>query len=154
MKTMRRSNFILVANIVWFVIFAAEILAVLAPDYVAWWQREGARLRRACDEDTLRYDLFDRVYLFGSLWLFSTPAMSLIASRVPGRWPDRLSRLWWNGNAPARSIATAFAGAALLLWPLSGMLNAPVTSMLLLEAARTLLLAGAVLYYRAVLLSA
>ena len=30
MKTMRRSNFIVVANIVWFAFFAAEILAVLA----------------------------------------------------------------------------------------------------------------------------
>ena len=153
MKTMRRSNFILVANIVWFVIFAAEILAVLAPDYVAWWQREGTRLRRACDEDTYRYDLFDRLYLFGSVWLFSTPVMNLIAMRIPERWPDRLSRLWWNGNAPARSISTFVIAAALMLWPLSSMLNAPVTSTLLLEAARTLLLLGVVLYYRAVLLN-
>jgi len=146
MKTMRRSNFIVLANIVWFAFFAAEILAVLAPDYLAWWQSEGTRLRRACDEDTYRYDLFDRVYLFGSLWLFSAPVMSLIALRIPERWPDRLSRLWWNGNAPARSPATAIAAAALMLWPLSGILNAPVISTLLLEVARTLLLASAVLY--------
>jgi hypothetical protein len=153
MKTMRRGNFIVVANIVWFAFFAVEILAVLAPDYVAWWQREGTRLRRACDEDTYRYDLFDRLYLFGSLWLFSAPAMSLIASRIPGRWPELLSRLWWNGNASARSIATAVAAIALMLWPASSMLSAPVTSMLLLEAARTLLLLSVVLYYRAVLLN-
>ncbi len=154
MKTMRRTNFIVVANIVWFALFAVEILAVLAPDYVAWWQHEGARLRRACDEDTFRYDLLDRLYLFGLVWLFSTPAMSLLASRIPERWPDRLSRCWWDGAAPARSFATAAAALALMLWPLSGMLNAPVTSTLILEAVRAVLLLGILLYYRAAVLSA
>jgi hypothetical protein len=154
MKTMSRTNFVVAANIVWLVLFAAEILAVLAPDYVAWWQSEGARLRRSCDEDTFRFDLLDRLYLFGLIWLCSTPVMSLLAWRIPEQWPDRLSRFWWNGAAPARSFATAAVALALLLWPLGAMLSAPVTSMLILEAVRAVLLLGVLLYYRAVILSA
>lgn len=153
MKTMRRGEFIVLGNIVWFALFAAEIAAVLAPDYVAWWRNEGSRLRRACDEDTFRYDLFDRLYLFGSLWLFSAPTMTLTALRVPERWPGRLCRMWWNGHATALSIATAVAAAALALWPLSSMLNAPVPSMFVIEAVRAVLLLGVLLYYRAVILS-
>jgi hypothetical protein len=153
MRAMRRSHFIILGNIVWFALFAAEIAAVLAPDYMAWWQREGVRLRRSCDEDTFRFDLLDRVYLFGSLWLFSAPAMSLAALRIPEHWPERLPRFWWNRSAPGLSAATAVAAFVLVLWPLASMANAPVTSMLLIEAARALLLLGAVLYYRAVLLN-
>ncbi len=154
MKTISRTNFIVAANIVWFVLFAAEILAVLAPDYVAWWQAEGARMRRSCDEDTFRFDLLDRLYLFGLIWLFSAPVMSLLALRIPENWPDRLSRLWWNGAASVRSFVTAAAVLALLLWPLSAMLNAPVSSMFVLEGARAVLLLGVLLYYRAIILSA
>jgi hypothetical protein len=154
MKSMRRTNFIVAANIVWLALFAAEILAVLAPDYMAWWQREGARPLRSCDEDTVRYNLTDRMFLFGLLWLLSAPVMSLFALRIPEQWPGRLSRLWWNLTAPARSFATAAAALVLMLWPLSGMLNAPVASMLAIEAARAVLLLGVLLYYRVVILSA
>ncbi len=154
MKSMRRTNFIVAANIVWLALFAAEILAVLAPDYMAWWQREGARSLRSCNEDTVRYNLSDRMFLFGIIWIFSAPAMSLFALRIPEQWPDRLSRLWWNGTAPGRSFLTAAVALAIMLWPLSGMLNAPVASMLVIEAARAVLLLGVLLYYRAVILSA
>ena len=154
MKSMGRTNFIVAANIVWLALFAAEILAVLAPDYMAWWQREGARTLRSCNEDTVRYNLPDRMFLFGLIWLFSAPVMSLIALRIPEQWPDRLSRLWWNGTAPALSFATAMAALVFMLWPLTGMVNAPVASMFIIEAARAVLLLGVVLYYRAIILSA
>lgn len=154
MKTMRRADFIVVANILWLILFAAEIFAVLAPDYMAWWQREGARALRSCNEDTVRYNLSDRMFLFGLIWLFSAPVMSLFALRVPEQWPKQLSRLWWNGTAPALSFATAVAALVLMLWPLAAMVNAPVASMLVIEAARAVLLFGVLLYYRAVMLSA
>jgi hypothetical protein len=154
MKSMGRTNFIVAANIVWLALFAAEIFAVLAPDYMAWWQHEGARSLRACNEDTVRYSLPDRMFLFGLIWLFSASVMSLFALRIPEQWPGRLSRLWWNGTAPARSFATAMAALVLMLWPLAGMVNAPVTSTFVIEAARAVLLLGVLFYYRAVILSA
>jgi hypothetical protein len=153
MKAMRRSHFIVLGNIVWFALFASEIAAVLAPDYISWWRNEGSRLRRSCDEDTFRFDLFDRIYLFGAIWLFSAPAMSIVALRVPERWPSQLSRFWWDRNAPGKSAATALAAAVLMLWPITGIRNAPVASMLLIEAGRLLALSCVALYYRAVLIS-
>jgi cyd operon protein YbgT len=154
MKSMRRTNFIVAANIVWLALFAAEIFAVLAPDYMAWWQHVGARSLRSCDEDTVRYNLADRMFLFGLIWLFSAPVMSLIALRIPAQWPAQLSQLWWNRTAPARSFVTAAVALVLMLWPLIGMVNAPVASMFVIEAARAVLLLGVLLYYRAVVLSA
>jgi hypothetical protein len=154
MKAMSRTNFIVTANIVWLLLFAAQILAVLAPDYIAWWQHESARFQRSCNEDSFRYDLLDRLYLFGLLWLCSAPVMSLFALRIPEHWPGRLSQLWWNRTAPVRSFLTAAVALAITLWPLSGVLNAPVASMFVIEAARAVLLLGVLLYYRAVILSA
>lgn len=154
MKAMHRTSFIVTANIVWLVLFAAAILAMLAPDYVEWWQHEGARFQRSCNEDSFRYNLLDRLFYFGLIWLSSAPLMSLFALRIPEEWPHRLSRPWWNGSAPARSFVTAVVALAFMLWPLSGMLSAPVASMLILEAVRAVLLLGVLLYYRAVILSA
>ena len=74
--------------------------------------------------------------------------------RVPEQGLAVPARLWWNGTAPGLSFATALAALVLMLWPLAAMVNAPVTSMLVIEAARAVLLLGVLLYYRAVILSA
>lgn len=153
MKTVHRITFIVIANIVWFTLFAAAIAAVLAPDYVAWWRREGPNFQRSCDEDSFRYDVVDRLYIFGLIWLLSVPLMNLFAWRVPGHWPDQLSHLWWNGKQSGRSLATAVVASAFMSWPVMGILNAPVPSTLILETARAILLLGVLLYYRAIILS-
>lgn len=153
MKTVDRVTCIIVGNIVWLTLFIAAIAIVAAPDYVAWWQREGPNFQRGCDEDTFRYDVLDRLYIFGLIWLLSTPLMNLFAWRIPENWPHRLSHLWWNGRNFARSLATAVVSIAFMLWPLIGLVNAPVASTLLLEMARAILLLGVLLYYRAILLS-
>ncbi len=151
MKTMSRTSFVVTANIVWLALFAAEVLAVLAPDYVAWWRPS---FQQSCHEDSYRYDPVDRLFVFGLIWLLTAPLMSLIALRVPQHWPLQISRIWWNGTTPALSFVTAAAAFTLMLWPLTGMLYAPVTSKLILETTRAVLLLGVVLYYRAVILSA
>jgi hypothetical protein len=154
MKAVSRTNFIVAANIVWLAVIAVGILEVLAPDYTAWWRHVGASSLRSCNEDSYRYDVFDRLFLFSLIWLFSAPVMSLVAWRIPGQWPARFSRPWWNRTVPVRSLATAVAVFAPMLWPLSGMLHAPVTSTLILEGVRAVLLLGVLLYYRAAVLSA
>jgi hypothetical protein len=154
MKTMPRLSFIVTANIVWLAQFAAIVLVVVMPDYVAWWKRHAPELQLGCFEDSFRYEPLDRLFTFGLLWLISAPLMSVIAWRVPERWPSRLSHLWWNSATPSRSTVTAAAVLAVMLWPVSGIINAPVTSTLLLEAARAIPLLGAALYYRAIALSA
>jgi hypothetical protein len=151
MKTMSRISFLVTANVVWLALFTAEVLAVLAPDYVAWWR---PAFQQSCSEDAYRYDLSDRLFMFGLIWLITAPLMSLIAWRIPEHWPLQVSRIWWNAAAPALSVVTAAGAVALMLWPLTGVVYAPVTSKLVLEAARAVLLLGVVLYYRAVILSA
>ncbi len=154
MKTMPRLSFIVTANIVWLGQFAAVIVMVLLPDYVEWWQREAPNLQLGCFEDSARYDPLDRAFVFGLLWLVSTPLMNIIAARFPERWPARLTCFWWNPAASPLSLATGALALAIMSWPLAGALNAPVTSSLILEGVRGVLLSGVALYYRAIMLSA
>ena len=151
MTAMGRGQFILAANAVWLTVFAMDILVVLAPDYVAWWK---PNIPLSCHEDTYRYDLGDRTFVFGFVWLLTTPLMNVAAWRLPARWPDTLSRPWWNAAAPGLSWATTIAALALVAWPLSGVFTAPVTSHLVLKALSAVLLAGVAWYYRAAMLSA
>jgi hypothetical protein len=154
MKTMSRASFIMTANIVWLAQFVAEFLVVLAPDYAGWWRRQTPDLQLGCFEDTFRYDPVDRLFVLGLIWLLSMPLMNLCAWRFPDHWPVRLSCLWWNKVESTRSLVTAMVALVLLLWPVSSMLNTPAASTLILEGARTILLLGVLLYYRAIILSA
>lgn len=150
MRTISRTSFIVVANIVWLAMFMLDVGVVLAPDYVAWWRPSNVN---GCNIDTYRYDLTDRLFLFGTGWALSAPLMTLIALRLPDRWPHQLDHPWWNAESSSRSWSTAMAAGGLLLWPLTGMLTAPVASQAIIEAARALPLLAIVLYYRAALIS-
>jgi hypothetical protein len=151
MKTIGRTGFMAAANIAWLALFVAEVLAVLAPDYLAWWR---PTFMQSCHEDSYRYDITDRAFVFGLVWMLTAPLMTMIAMRVPGRWPAWLTRIWWKKDDPALSLLTAAAALVLMLWPLTGMLFAPVQSKFLLEAMRAVVLASVLVYYRAVILSA
>lgn len=111
MKSMGRTNFIVAANIVWLALFAAEVFAVLAPDYMAWWQHEGARSLRACNEDTVRYSLPDRMFLFGLIWLFSASVMSLFALRIPEQWPGLVLPALVERNRARALVRDGYGGA-------------------------------------------
>ncbi len=154
MKTMSRLNFLVTANIVWLAQFAFTVAMVAMPDYVQWWRRQAPNLQLGCFEDTVRYDLLDRAFVFGLLWLLSAPLMNMLAWRIPECWPSRLTRFWWNPAAPSLSLLTAALILAVMAWPGGGLLSAPVASSLILEAGRAIFLFGAALFYRAVILSA
>jgi hypothetical protein len=154
MKTMSRTNFLIAANIVWFAQFLLEWLVVLAPDYTAWWQAQRPGLQLGCYEDAYRYDPAQRLFLYGLIWLLSTPLMTLAAWRLPAQWPAALSRLWWNGADPFVSAISAAGAILLIAWPLNAMVQAPVTSTLLIEGLRGMMLVTILHYYRGVWLSA
>lgn len=154
MKTMSRVQFLAMGNVVWLTQFAVEFVLPFFPDNVAWWQTQPPELRIGCYCDSYMSSPVDRLFILALYWLMFTPLMNVIAWRNPEQWPAKLSRLWWNEAEGARSWLTALAVFGVLLWPVTGLLNAHTLSTIALEGTRTLLLFGALAYYRAVTLNA
>jgi hypothetical protein len=153
METLPRTQFVLVANLVWFAQFVAEFLVVLAPDAVAWRQRGANSLQVGCVGDTAAYVVLDRLYLLTLAWLLTAPLMTVIALRFPAIWPMRAAIPWWNNAAPSASLITLLIALALMAWPVSAALSTPVTSVILVETVRALPLLVIALFYRGVLLA-
>jgi hypothetical protein len=155
MTAISRRTFILAANAIWFAQFAVEAVAPLIGDYLVWRQKSFMPDNRiGCFNDAYYDSLTERLYLLALLWIITTPLMNLIAWKHPRIWPPRLIRLWWHGESGALSTVTLLAALVLMIWPVSAAANAPVTSMLLMQSARGLMLLATLLYYRGILLSA
>jgi hypothetical protein len=155
MKTLSRHAFILTANAVWFAQFAVEAVAPLIGDYLVWRQKSFMPDNRlGCFSDAYYDSLTERLFLLALLWIVTAPVMNLIAWKNPRIWPPRLIRFCWHRTAAALSWTTMLAALAVMVWPVSTAANAPVTSMLVMQTARALILLAALLYYRAILLSA
>jgi hypothetical protein len=154
-RLLSRANFIITANLAWAGQFVIAFLVPLMPDYQLW-RREIFRpdYQIGCFEDAYQDSSIERLYILGLVWLVTTPVMNLIACRSPAEWPGRIKYFWWNGAAQTRSWLTLILAAAVMLWPFSAGLNAPVAGAQLLEGARTLMLGAVLFYYRSVLLSA
>jgi hypothetical protein len=155
MTALSRRVFIIAGNIVWLLQFAIEAVAPLIGDYLVWRQKSFMPDNRiGCFNDAYYDSLTERLYLLALLWIITAPLMNLIAWKHPRIWPPRLIRLWWHGESTALSATTLLAALAMMIWPVSAAANAPVTSMLLMQSARALMLLMTLLYYRGILLSA
>ena len=155
MRTLSRKSFIILANIIWFAQFGIELVAPQIASYLAW-RRHGflPDLQIGCFRDSYYDSLSDRLYIVGALWLLSAPLMTAIALKRPRCWPQRVLHSMWNRRDPGLSIATLLIVFALALWPLGAAINAPVSSMKILEGCRAATVLAAALYYRAMVLSA
>lgn len=153
MKTISRTQFLIYANLVWGGQFVAEILSRHTPGAIAWQQRISENMQVGCVGDTAAYNPGDRLFLFALMWMISAPLMTVIALRMPAAWPERMEPLLWKGRAPGLSMFTLVGALALLAWPVAAAIATPVTSVILVEAARGLALLAVALYYRGVILS-
>jgi len=154
MKALSRTGFILWANAFWLAQSGIEILAPELRSYLAW---RGLAfkpdLQIGCFRDSYYDSLTDRAYLVGLLWLLSAPLMTAIAWKLPECWPQRIRYFWWSVPRAGLSLAALLAALALAAWPAVAAIRAPVTSTMLMEATRILLIAAPAFYYRAILLS-
>ena len=154
-KAFSRTAFVAWGNAFWLAQSVAEVLAPQLRSYLAW---RGLAfkpdLQIGCFRDSYFDSLSDRLYVVGLLWLLSAPLMTAIAWKQPERWPGTIRHVAWRGNAAGLSWASLLAVLALAAWPLIAAVRAPVTSIMLLELARIVLIAVPALYYRAILLSA
>mgnify|MGYP001769078558 CR=1 FL=1 len=154
MKTLSRSSFIILANIAWFAQFAVTFLLPFFSDYALWLTRQPSSNQIGCVGNTTAYVSSDRLFLLLLIWALTAPLMTLIATKHPAVWPSRISRFCWNRDALGLSTFTLIAAGAVLAWPLTAALNAPVVSALWMDGGRALALLAVVHYYRSILLSA
>lgn len=153
MKTLSRTQFLIYANLVWGAQFVSEFLLRLAPCAIAWQQRISENMQVGCVGDTAAYNSGDRLFLFALMWMASAPLMTMIALQVPTPWPERMVHPFWNARAPLLSLFTLAGVAILLARPVAAAIAAPVTTVILVEAARGLALLAVALYYRGLVLS-
>jgi hypothetical protein len=155
MQALSRAAFLAWGNAFWLAQSAVEVWAPQLRAYLTW--RSVAfkpDLQIGCFRDSYYDSLSDRLYVVGLVWLLSAPLMTAIAWKRPESWPLAISHFGWRRNAGGLSWTSLLAVLMLAAWPLIAAFRAPVTSIVLMELARAVLIAMPALYYRAIVLTA